>query len=91
VLQREGYSLFVFCGDFILVEKVIDDEGNGGRMCQHVCYGCPRRANKRETQAGCRPEHDISPSTTDLDKPVPPPFTVPFATLYELAIDLAFV
>jgi hypothetical protein len=46
VLQRKEDSLFIFCGDVVIFVKVIDDEGEGGRMGQHVCYRCPTRANK---------------------------------------------
>ena len=96
VLQREGYPLFFFCGDFIAAEKVVDDEGKGSRMRQHVSYRCPTCTDQGQTQVGRRLEHDVSPSTTDLDKPVPPPFKVTFpikfSILHELAIvDLAVV
>jgi hypothetical protein len=72
---------------------VIDGDGEWRRMRQHVCYGCPTCANQGETEAGCRLEHDVSPSTTDLGKPVPPPFKVRFPILRKPAIvvDLDFV
>src|ERR1700761_7037642 len=44
--QRKDYSLFIFCGKIIISIKVIDDEGNGRRMCQHACYWCSTCANK---------------------------------------------
>jgi hypothetical protein len=65
VLQRKGYSLFLFRGDVMTVE-VIDGERKARRMRQHVCYGCPTCANKGKTQIGCRIKNEVSPSTTDL-------------------------
>jgi hypothetical protein len=38
VLKGKDYSLFVFCGDVVVVADVIDNERKGRRICQHVGY-----------------------------------------------------
>jgi hypothetical protein len=91
MLQRKNYSLFVLFSDVIIFVDVINDEGEGRGMRQHVLYPCTTCADKGETQIGCRLEHDVSPPTTDLYKPVPPPFAVPFPSQQDLVIsNLAF-
>jgi hypothetical protein len=91
VLQRRNYSLLIFCGDVVISVKGVDDERKGRRMRQHVSRQFSAGANKGETQMGCGLEHDVSPSTADLYKVVPPPFAAPIPSIQVLAIvDLAF-
>jgi hypothetical protein len=47
----KDYSLFVFCSDVAFF--VIDDEGKGWRMCQHVCYGRAMCTSQAKAQVGC--------------------------------------
>ena len=79
MLQCEDYSIFIFGSEILIFfVKVIDDEGNGGRRIgQHVCYRRSTRTNKGDLQMECRFKKKVSPSTTDLYKPVPPPFAAP--------------
>src|SRR6266850_3005206 len=50
VAECENYSLFVFCGEVLNSFIVIDNEGKGRRMCQHVHHGCASCAKEGETQ-----------------------------------------
>jgi hypothetical protein len=52
VLQRKDYSFFL-CGDVMILVKVVDDEGEGRRIGQHVRYRGPTCANKGQTQVEC--------------------------------------
>jgi len=38
VLEREPYSLFIFCSEGVAVVYVIDDEGEGRGMLEHFCH-----------------------------------------------------
>jgi hypothetical protein len=76
------YSLFVFWGeDIIFAVNVVDGEGERRRMGQHVCYRCATCANKGNLKIECRVKDEVTPPTTDLHKPVPPPLAVPFSSL----------
>ena len=76
----------------IFFVNVIDDEGNGRRMGQHVGDRCATCANKGNLEMECRVKDEVPPSTTDLYSPMPPPFAIPFPSLYELdLVVLAFV
>jgi hypothetical protein len=88
MLQREDYPLFVFGREVLkFVFKVINDEGNGGRrMGQHICDGCPTCANKENLETECRVKNEVSPSTTNLYKPEPPPFAIPFPSSQDMRI-----
>ena len=73
---------------------MVDDEGDGGRkMGEHVCDLCPTCANEGDLEMEYRVKKEVSPSATDLYKPVPPSFAVPFPPSQDIRIlaDLAFV
>jgi hypothetical protein len=92
VLQRKNYSLFVICGDIMILVKVIDDERKRRRVGQHEGYRCPTCAKKGKMQVESRFKHEVSPSTTDLYQAVPPPFALPFPLCEDLHIvGLAFI
>jgi len=39
MLERERYSLFIFCGEDSICIIEIDDEWEGRRMCEHFSHG----------------------------------------------------
>jgi hypothetical protein len=49
-------------------------------MCQHVRDRCPICAKEGKTEEGCRLEHEVTPSTANLYKSVPPTLVIPFPT-----------
>jgi len=50
VLECEQYTLFIFGNHLAVFVKVVNDQGKGGRMCQHVRHRGAMRANKAKTQ-----------------------------------------
>ena len=46
-------------------------------MCQHVCNGCAFCTDKGDTQVGCRPKYDSTPSLANMRKLIPPSSAVP--------------
>ena len=46
-------------------------------MSQHVCNGRAFCAEKGETQVGCGPKYEVSPSPANVCEVVPPAFTDP--------------
>ena len=50
VLERKCYSLFIFCGEILMRVIEIDDEWEGWRMCQHICYRCAMCTDEAKMQ-----------------------------------------
>jgi hypothetical protein len=77
VPQRKEYSQFIVCGEVGFWVMVIEDEGKGREMRQHVRDRSPICAKEGKTEEGCRLEHEVSPSTANSYETIPPTLAVP--------------
>jgi len=92
LMHHETYSLCICHGQPATWVGVIHDEGQGGRMRQHVFHRRFVCANEAKTQVGRRREYERSPSSADVGELVPPPFAAPFSPFQDTGIvDLVFV
>jgi hypothetical protein len=76
VLECKHYSLF-FCGGVTAFRIVINEERKRRQMCQHVYYGHSMHTKEAETQMQGLRNDEISPSSANLNKLVPPVFAAP--------------
>jgi len=77
VLECKQYSLFIFWGEVVIFIIVINNEGKGRGMCEHICHRRATCTNEAKTEVGCRPKYEVSPSSANLHELVPPPFAMP--------------
>ena len=77
VLECKQYSLFIFWGEVVIFVVVINNEGKGRGMCQHIFYRRSTCTNEAKTEVGGGPIYEVSPSSADLCGLVPPPFVAP--------------
>jgi hypothetical protein len=77
VLECKHYSFFIFCSEVVIRVIVINNEGKGRRMSEHICHGRARCTNEAKTEVGGRPKYDVSPSSANVHESVPPPFLTP--------------
>ena len=76
VLKCEVY-IFVVLGSGIMVMEAIDTEGKGRFMGQHICHWRTIGAEKINSEVECRSNDEISPSSANLHKVIPPASVLP--------------
>jgi hypothetical protein len=54
MLESKQNALFIFNSHFVVPYNVVDDEGQGRRVCEDIRYGGTICANETEAQVGWR-------------------------------------
>ena len=82
VVVSEGKfdTFFILWSEISILVDVIDDERKRRGMCQHVGHWRAVCTKEGETEVGCRFKDEISPSSADMRKLVPPAFAVPVSS-----------
>lgn len=76
-LECAIYPIFIIHGDNAIRVEVIDNEGKGRRMAEHFCYRRSGRTNEGNALVVREVEDEVSPSSADLSKLVPPILALP--------------